>query len=164
MVQCYKSNFQFWSHVIRRIFAKNTKSQTSRQTERLWLRHWSGGATCGLSEWHFNLVVVSYLSYRSQHKSRCARILSNTYVIYEVSRTFRHGRSGFFAATQLPSGKQLLFLTHILAINIRIWIAFRKSQCHVCIKNVMNVPTRTFCFVAATQTPQGKKLFFSHAF
>ena len=66
----------------------------------------------------------------------------------------------FFGATQLPSGKQLLFLTHILAINIRIWIAFRKSQCHVCIKNVMNVPTRTFCFVAATQTPQGKKLLF----
>ena len=66
----------------------------------------------------------------------------------------------FFAATQIPSGKQLLFLTHILSINIRIWIAFRKSQCRVCIKNVMNVPTRTFCFVAATQTPQGKKHLF----
>ena len=60
----------------------------------------------------------------------------------------------FFAATQIPLGKQLLFLTHILAINIRIWIAFRKSQCCVCIKNVMNAPSRTFCFVAATQTPQ----------
>ncbi len=68
----------------------------------------------------------------------------------------------FFAATQIPSGKQLLFLTHILAINIRIWIAFRRptSQCRVCIKNVMNVSTRTFCFVATTQTPQGKKLLF----
>ena len=66
----------------------------------------------------------------------------------------------FFAATQIPSGKQLLFLTHILAINVRIWIAFRKSQCRVCIKNVMNVPTRTFCFVAATYTPQGKNLLF----
>ena len=69
----------------------------------------------------------------------------------------------FFAATQIPSGKQLLFITHILAINIRIWKAFRKSQCRdtrVCIKNVMNVPTRTFCFVAATQTPQGKTLLF----
>ena len=53
-----------------------------------------------------------------------------------------------------------MFLTHILAINIRILIAFRKSQCRVCIKNVMNVPTQTFCFVAATQTYQEKKLLF----
>ena len=47
-----------------------------------------------------------------------------------------------------------------LCLNSLIWIAFRKSPCRVCIKNVMNVPTRTFCFVAATQTPKGKKLLF----
>ena len=32
-----------------------------------------------------------------------------------------------------PRESNFLFLTHILAINIRIWIAFRKSQCRVCI-------------------------------
>ena len=36
-------------------------------------------------------------------------------MIFEVSRAFRHGRSVFFAATQIPSEKQLLYLTHILA-------------------------------------------------
>ena len=41
---------------------------------------------------------------------------------------------------------------------IDIWLAFRESQCRVCIKNVTNVPTRTFCFVSATQIPQGKTL------
>ena len=44
-------------------------------------------ARCRLSQWCFNLVVI-----------------------FEVSQTFRHGRSGFFAATQIPSRKQLLFL------------------------------------------------------
>ena len=89
--------------------------------------YWSGGATCGLSEWRFNLVAWS----------------------------------GFFAATQIPSGKQLLFLTHILANNIRIWIAFRKSQCRVCIKNVMNVQTRTLCLLPPLRPP-GKEYFVSH--
>ena len=34
----------------------------------------------------------------------------------------------FVAATQIPSGEQLLFLTRILAITITMWIAFRESS------------------------------------
>ena len=39
------------------------------------------------------------------------------------SRTFC-----FVAATQIPSGEHLLFLTRILAITITMWIAFRESS------------------------------------
>ena len=39
------------------------------------------------------------------------------------SRTFC-----FVAATQIPLGGQLLFLTRILAITITLWIAFRESS------------------------------------
>ena len=90
MVQCYRSNIQFLSHVIRRIFAKDittnamsvTKGPATRNdfvndaradaifstlkaivddeksTISLRVAHWSGGATCGLSKWRFNVVVV----------------------------------------------------------------------------------------------------------
>ena len=34
----------------------------------------------------------------------------------------------FVAATQIPSGEQLLFLTRILAITITMLIAFRESS------------------------------------
>ena len=78
--------------------------------------------------------------------------------IFEVSRTFRHGRSGFCCHSD-HLGKAT-FVSNAYLSYIRIWIAFRELQCRVCIKNVTNVPTRTFCFVAATQINEGKKLLF----